>query len=579
MSLPPLVRSLRFRDRPARFIPRRPCEVSFTAQNPGLTEPVSGRLENMGPGGLCAVIDPPFSLSSGTRVGAITLLFEDGPRDAGAGSVLEVMFCEGLSLVRVVFDEEQSALVQEAQEHLNPAPYVTDELDGRNLGPVEGAAGDEFYDITKFYKVDSDDLFAKCDAFQKVVKNFQQRRMYQTMYRVTLTSGLDHRVAIYDPIRGCEREMICFDSNSYLGLHRHPRVVEAARRVLDQVGYGTPSSQMLGGTNRHLRELEETLSAFHKRKAAIIFPSGYGANHGTITALVRPDDAVVRDQFSHASIHDACRSTGSRFSQIYRHCDMESLAEKLDLVSGQEQCRGKMIITDGVFSMHGAVAPLPEIFALAQKHGARILLDEAHATGVFGETGRGLEELYGMEGCVDILMGTFSKVPGTVGGYVCGDKSLIDYLRFYARSSLFTAALPAHLCAGIQEAFRLVTEEPEHRERLWENVEALAPRMSEIGLIASGAHSPILTAFVGTTQMLASMSAALFDSGIKCGNVDYPAVPPNEAVLRLSVNARHTQEDMDRTIDVLEKVGRAHGILGRSREEIVEIGRRAARLQ
>lgn len=579
MTLPPPVRPLRFRDRPARFIPNHPCEVLLVIGDQPSLPVIEARLKNIGPGGLCAEIDGQCSLSSGMRVESISLVFKDGPRDLGGGSVLEVLFCDGRNLARVIFNKDQSEFLEKTHEHLNPAPYVTDELDRRNLGPIEQAAGDEFYDITKFYKVDSDDLFAKCDAFQGVVKNFQQRRLYQTMYRVTLTSGLDHRVAVYDPIRGCEREMICFDSNSYLGLHRHPRVVEAARRVLGQVGYGTPSSQMLGGTNRHLRELEETLCAFHKRKAAIIFPSGYAANHGTITALIRQDDAVIRDQFSHASIHDACRATGSQLSQIYRHCDMDSLAEKLELVSGKEQCRGKLVVTDGVFSMHGAVAPLPEIVELAQKHDARILLDEAHSTGVFGETGRGLEELYGMEGSVDILMGTFSKVPGTVGGYVCGDKSLIDYLRFYARSSLFTAALPAHLCAGIQEAFCIITQEPEHRERLWNNVKTLAPRMSEIGLIASGPQSPIITAFVGTTQMLASMSAALFDSGIKCGNVDYPAVPPNQAVLRLSVNARHTEEDIDRTIEVLEKVGRAHGILGRSREEIIEIGKRAARSQ
>ena len=533
-----------------------------------------GALSNIGQGGLCCTVTSDCDVATGAKVWSLKLGSDDGSYDIGSATVIERRLLGATQTLRIVFDEDQKDLLIKIEKMLEPAPYVTDELDHRNLKPKEDGAPGKVYDLKHYYAVNSDDLFAKCNMFQEVVRNFQQQRLYQTMYRVTLTSGLDHRISVYDPMRGCEREMICFDSNSYLGLHIHPRVIEASKRVLERVGYGTPSAQMLGGTNRYLRELEETLARFHGRDKAIIFPSGYAANHGTITAIVRKDDAVVRDQFSHASIHDACRASGSRYSRVYKHLDMKSLGDTLEKMSADGTCRGKLIVTDGVFSMHGAIAPLPGIVAAAKKHGAKIMLDEAHATGVFGRTGHGLEEHFSLEGSVDILMGTFSKTPGSIGGYVCGDKALIDYLRFYANSGLFTASLPSHLCAGLNEAYRILDEEPEHREHLWENVKNLKPRLRNLGLITSEEESPILTIFVGTSAMLASLSGALFENGIKCGTVDYPAVPRGEAILRLSVNARHTQEDLDRVVDTLGKIAKAHHILGCTREEIVDLGTR-----
>jgi glycine C-acetyltransferase len=200
------------------------------------------------------------------------------------------------------------------------------------------------------------------------------------------------------------------------------------------------------------------------------------------------------------------------------------------------------------------------------------MVDEAHATGVIGPTGRGTEEHYGLPGSVDVLMGTFSKAPGTVGGYVCGSRELVYYLRFYAHSAMFTAALPSHLCAGIACAYRVMDEEPEHRERLWANVRAFAPALRAAGFLVSEPESPILTLFVGASPLLWHMSRALFDAGIKVGNVAFPAVPQGEAILRLTVNARHTAEDLEHAVEVLAALGQRYGILHRTAEEIREIG-------
>jgi 7-keto-8-aminopelargonate synthetase-like enzyme len=219
--------------------------------------------------------------------------------------------------------------------------------------------------------------------------------------------------------------MICFDSNSYLGLHLHPRVVGAVKAALDRVGFGTPSAQLLGGTNRYLRELEETVARFHGRAKAMIFPSGYAANLGVLTALLRKGDRVAIDRFSHASLHDGARASGARRGHVFPHLDVAALERQLGEPPGRGPDGGTLVATDGVFSMHGSLAPLPALRDLATRHNALLLVDEAHATGVMGATGRGLEEHYGLPGAIDVLVGTFSKAPGAMGGYVCGSPELV----------------------------------------------------------------------------------------------------------------------------------------------------------
>jgi 8-amino-7-oxononanoate synthase len=417
--------------------------------------------------------------------------------------------------------------------------------------------------LEDFYACESRDLLEKCRRFHVFVALAKDAGIYDSQYRVTLDGPLDHRIRVANPFTGREQEMVCFDSNSYLGLHLHPRVNAAVQSALARYGYGTPSAQVLGGTNRALRELEETVAAFHGRRAAIVFPSGYAANIGTLTALLRRDDFVAWDRFAHASIQDGCRFSGARAGGSFAHACPSDLRRLLARDSAG--CQGKLVVSDGVFSMHGSLAPLPELRKLADEYGAHLMLDEAHSVGVIGATGRGLEEHFGLPGRVDVLMGTFSKAPGALGGYVCGSAELISYLRFFARAGLFTASLPAATCAGLVEAFHVMVEEPEHRERLWRNARRLWTGLRQVGFQTRTLESPILALEVGEDWRLWAVARELFDAGIKVGSASYPAVPRGGSLLRLTVNARHTDEDIDRNVEVLATVGTRHGLLG-SRE-------------
>jgi 8-amino-7-oxononanoate synthase len=395
------------------------------------------------------------------------------------------------------------------------------------------------------------DVFGRIARFRAKLDAAAERGILGTQFRVVVLGPLDRTIRVVDPTSNAPRTLRCFDSNSYLGLHLDRRVLDATRRVLDEVGYGTPSAQLLSGTNRWLRELEETVADFHGRPAAIIFPSGYAANIGALTALVGPGDAVVRDRFSHASIHDGVRFARVKHGGTYAHQDAGDLERLL------ERCpkgAARLVATDGVFSMHGTLAPLPHVVSAARRHRARLLLDDAHGTGVLGPSGRGLEDHAGMPGAADVLVGTFSKAPGSVGGYVAGSRDLVEYLRFHARPSVFTAALPAAICAGITEAFRIMRSDPELRERLWENARRFHRGLGQLGLTRAPLTSPIIPIAAGADERLFALCRSLFDAGIKCGCVRYPAVPREEAVLRFSINARHTREDVD---TALEAVGRA----------------------
>ncbi|MBI6546212.1 MAG: aminotransferase class I/II-fold pyridoxal phosphate-dependent enzyme [Cyanobacteria bacterium NC_groundwater_1444_Ag_S-0.65um_54_12] len=426
------------------------------------------------------------------------------------------------------------------------------------------------HSLSDFIDTASNDLFDKCGKFASFLADARARGLYQAQYRLTITGPLDHRILVQDPFGSGLREMICFDSNSYLGLHIHPRVLAAVHRALDHAGYGTPSAQLLGGTSRYLRELEETVSNFYGRADTVIFPSGYAANVGSLTALLRPNDLVARDRFAHASIHDGCRWSGASWGRAYDHDDMADLA---GLMAQQApQAKGKLIVTDGIFSMHGRVCNLPELRAIADRYQSKLMIDEAHSLGVLGSSGHGLEEHFGLPGSIDVLMGTFSKAPGAVGGYVTGSTDLVDYLRFFARSCMFTAALPAATCAGLTEAFRIMQEEPEHREQLWVNAQRLWQGLHEVGWLVPPLESPIITAFVGADKLLWATSMELYEAGIKCGNVSFPAVPRGEAILRITANARHTPEEIDRTVAILERIGADYGILGCNAAEIQEIG-------
>ena len=454
---------------------------------------------------------------------------------------------------------------------IRPASYVTGELKREINGPLDSEPPPK-RDLRDFAESGTPRLLDKCDSFYAYMRALQDTGHYQSLYRATLTTPLDHRVSIYNPVRNREEDFVCFDSNSYLGLHVHPSVVEATSQALTEFGYGTPSAQLLSGTNRHLRELEDTISWFHGREDTVVFSSGYAANVGTITALVGRNDIGIADQYSHTSIHDACAWANPKQLRTFPHKDYAALDAVLGRMVAARPDAGKLLISDGVFSMHGSVANLPRLREVADKHRATLMIDEAHSTGVLGHSGRGIEEHFGLERAVDVLMGTFSKAPGTVGGYVSGSEELVTFLRFFANSGLFSAAIPAALCAGLKVAFEIMANDPEPRERLWENINWLAPALNDAGLLVADAESPILTVFIGDTNLLWQVSRDLYARGVKCGNVCFPAVPPGEGILRISVNARHTREDLQRCVDSIREVADRYEILRRSKDEIREIG-------
>jgi glycine C-acetyltransferase len=476
-----------------------------------------------------------------------------------------------LSRVACSFDKPPEDALELLRPAIQPAAYVTGELRREINGPGDSEPPLQ-RDLRDFAESGTPRLLDKCDSFYAYMRSLQDTGHYQSLYRATLTTPLDHRVSIYNPASRREEDFVCFDSNSYLGLHVHPLVVEATSQALAEFGYGTPSAQLLSGTNRHMRELEDTISWFHGRKDTIVFSSGYAANIGTITALVGRNDIAVADQYSHTSIHDACGWANPKRLRTFPHRDNAALHGILQRMLAAKPEAGRLIISDGVFSMHGSIADLPGLREVADRHDATLMIDEAHSTGVLGKTGRGLEQHYGCEGAVDVLMGTFSKAPGTVGGYVTGSEELITYLRFFANSGMFSAAIPAALCAGVKVAFEIMANDPEPRERLWENIHWIAPALTGAGLNVAPAESPILTVFIGDTTLLWQISRELYMRGVKCGNVCFPAVPPGEGILRISVNARHTREDLERSVESIQEVASSYGILHKNKDEIREIG-------
>lgn len=470
----------------------------------------------------------------------------EGPTDVG----IESEFFLGLE-----FERDQTAFIEKMASRLRERATTP----GRPA-PVLAPAGADAVIATldQFADYPHQDILAKCDNFQSWMSAMRSQELWQRFYRLKIQGPIDHTVKAAD-YRGGHRQLTCFDSNSYLGLHRHPLVIENVLRVTKEVGYGTPSAQLLCGTNDYLVELEDALARFHGRSDAMVFPTGFAANAGILRALLRSGDAVFRDQHAHASIHEGCRKSGAERNKIFAHNDMNYL-ERLLQQADRQDVNGKLVVTDGVFSMHGELAPVPELSALCRKYRARLMVDDAHGVGVLGKTGHGIEEHFDCEGSVDILMGTMSKTLGALGGYVVGSRNLIEYLRVYAPSGFFTTTLPAPLCAGVTQALKIIETEPEHAQNLWENVRRFVPPLAAAGFIVSGMTSPIVTVFIGKQSTMWKVSRDLYDAGIKAGNVIYPAVPRDGCILRFTLNARHTASEIEHAVEQLIRIGSRHGV-------------------
>ncbi len=353
------------------------------------------------------------------------------------------------------------------------------------------------------------------------------------------------------------RKLIMLGSNNYLGLTTHPKVKEAAIEAVKKYGTSSTGSRFMNGTLKIHRELEDKLAEFLHREACIVFSTGYQANVGTISSLIGRNDIAITDKEDHASIIDGVRmSYGSMLR--FKHNDMADLRRVLE---SAPKDAGKLLIIDGVYSMAGDIAPLPEIMKITKEFGMRVMVDDAHSIGVLGENGRGTSNYFHMDKETDIIMGTFSKSFASLGGFIAGDEDVIFYVKHTARSFIFSASMsPANTGAAIA-ALEVIKSEPERIEHLWKIADRMRNGLKQLGFDVGTSNTPIIPVYIRDRMKTVLMWKELFDNGVYCNPVLPPAVPPTESLLRTSYIATHTEEQIDRALEIFEKAGKKLGVI------------------
>jgi glycine C-acetyltransferase len=349
--------------------------------------------------------------------------------------------------------------------------------------------------------------------------------------------------------------LLNFASYNYLGLSYRPEVKEAIKAAVDRYGAGSSGSPILSGTTALLQQLAGDVARFKGKEAAMIFPTGYSANVGVIAGLMRAGDLVVADQFAHASIVDGMILSKAQ-SRFFRHNRPQELDRKLQGFDGK-----KLVIIEGVYSMDGDLALLPEIVEICRARGARILIDEAHSTFLFGKNGRGVAEHFGLDDEVDIHLGTFSKSLGGQGGFVAGSQALIDYLRGFSRSRFFSCALAPPIVAGLIKALELMESEPELREKLWANVDFMQNRLRDAGVDIGDSESQVIPIMIRNDATIFDIGEQLFREGIFINPVKYPAVGKHKSRFRMSVSSAHSREELEEGAEIIARVLERNGIV------------------
>jgi glycine C-acetyltransferase len=353
------------------------------------------------------------------------------------------------------------------------------------------------------------------------------------------------------------KSVINLSSNNYLGLTTHPRLREKAIQAIEQFGVGTGSVRTIAGTMAMHIELERRLAEFKQTEAVVVFQSGFTANAGTVSAILSKEDVIVSDALNHASIIDGCRLSRAAI-KVFPHKDVDAARDILrDLMPGQR----KLLITDGVFSMDGDLGPLPALCDLAEEYGAVMMVDDAHASGVFGRNGRGTVDHFGMHGHVDVQVGTLSKAIGALGGYVAGNRSLIEFLHHRARPFLFSTSHPPSVVATCMAAIDLLLEEPQIIDRLWDNTRFFKAGLVALGFNTGISESPITPVIVGDGALAMKLSDRLFDQGVFAQGIAFPTVARDAARVRTIVTATHTRDELQFALDAFAKVGRELGII------------------
>jgi 8-amino-7-oxononanoate synthase len=375
------------------------------------------------------------------------------------------------------------------------------------------------------------------DVFEKCLKIYDHtselKRNGNYFFFRKLESPQDSEVIING------KRVIMIGSNNYLGLTNHPQVKEAAIKAIEKFGCGCAGSRFLNGTLAIHEELEEKLAHFFRKEAALVFATGYQTNLGAISALLGRNDVAIIDKYDHASIIDGCRLS---FGQVkkFRHNDMKDLERVLE---GSKD-KGKLVIIDGIFSMEGDIADLPNIVRLSRTYGAKVMVDDAHAVGVLGKGGRGTAEHFALEDQVDLIMGTYSKSLAAIGGFVAGSKEVIDFIKHVGRSMIFSASLPPALVASVSAALDIIEEQPELRVQLWKNTQKMLQGYKTLGYDTGVSETPVIPIIIKDTMKVYQMCKLLFENGVFVNAVVSPAVPPGRELLRTSYMATHTEQQL-----------------------------------
>jgi glycine C-acetyltransferase len=386
---------------------------------------------------------------------------------------------------------------------------------------------------------------AQLQYLTEELDKLREQKLYQKL-RVLETEQLP--VSRFDG-----REVINLSSNNYLGLTTHPKLRARALEAIQKWGVGSGAVRTIAGTMAIHMELEEKIAKFKHVEASVVFQSGFTANAGTVQAILSREDIIISDQLNHASIIDGCRLSRAEI-KIFPHKDIEGCENILKEIAGRK-CR-KLLITDGVFSMDGDIAPLPQLVELAEKYGCIMMIDDAHASGVLGRNGRGTVDHYNLHGRVDIQVGTLSKAIGALGGYVCSTRDAIEFLYHRARPFLFSTSHPPSVAATCLAAFEVLEEEPQLIDRLWANTRFFKQGLKKLGFNTGVSETPITPVIVGDAALAHQFSRELFAAGVFAQGIGFPTVPEGKARIRTIVTATHTQEELTRALEILETVGK-----------------------
>jgi glycine C-acetyltransferase len=353
------------------------------------------------------------------------------------------------------------------------------------------------------------------------------------------------------------RSVVNLSSNNYLGLTTHPRLRAKALEAVSSYGVGSGSVRTIAGTMAIHMELERRLAEFKQVEAVVVFQSGFTANAGTVAAILTKEDVVISDELNHASIIDGCRLSRATV-KVFRHKDVDAARR---IIKDLPPAQRRLLITDGVFSMDGDLGPLPALCDLAQETGCIMMVDDAHASGVFGRNGRGTIDHFGVHGRVDIQVGTLSKAIGALGGYVAGNRNLIEFLHHRARPFLFSTSHPPAVAAACIAAIDVLLEEPEIMERLWDNTRFFKTGLERLGFDTGISESPITPVIAGDSAKANALSDRLFSAGVFAQAIGFPTVARDKARVRTIVTATHTREDLQFALDAFEQVGREIGLI------------------